>query len=406
MGLLNKFFNRNTPLVSEKRDQSGVPIDNPNMWDTTFMGGHSSPGGTALGLATVLACVRVISESVASLPLELFEKKEGGNSEIAGGNELHYLINQEPSNRYTSFTWREAMQQDATLDGNGYSEILRDKNGTPTEIIYHQAKNITPKLTKGSRVVYEIKLDENKTRIIQPHNMVHVPAMCFNGIVGKSPLTIARETFESALAAQNYGGNLYKNGVRLSGVLQHPTELSDAAYNRLRDSWEKQYHGAHNAGKTAILESGLMFKEISMSPEDAQFIETRGFQNSEIARIFRVPLHLLQILDRATFSNIEQQGIDFVTHTIRPWIKRWEQELNRKLIPVKDRDKLFIRFNLNALMRGDAASRSSYYNTMFNIGALNPNDIRRLESMNTYEGGDKYYTPLNMTDDRNNEADV
>jgi HK97 family phage portal protein len=237
---------------------------------------------------------------------------------------------------------------------------------------------------------------ECKTGTYNAAEILHIVGFSFDGIIGKSPIKACREALGLGLAAQKFGENFFGRGANLSGVLTHPGRLTEDAANRLRGSWSDRFGGIHNSHQTAILEEGVEFKPIGMPLDDAQFIETRRFSVEEVARIFRVPPHLIGDLTRSTYSNIEQQSLEFTKYSLQPYLVNIEQELNKKLLPEKDQSKYYLKFRTAELLRADANSRSDYYRKMFEVGALSPNEIRNMEDMNKIENGDEHFVPLNL----------
>jgi HK97 family phage portal protein len=230
--------------------------------------------------------------------------------------------------------------------------------------------------------------------------MLHIPAMILDPErpIGVSPILQASEVFGGNLALQKFANKFFGSGANLSGILQTDQVLTKDAMERLRDSFVSKYAGIDKSHKIAVLEQGMKYTRIGIEPEAAQFLESRKFSVQEIARWFRVPPHMLADLDRATFSNIEHQSIEFVMHTLRPWLVRWEQELNRKLFTVSSRQKYFIEFNIEGMLRGDAVARADFYNKLWNMGAISQNEIRTKENLPPIPEGNKYYVPLNMVD--------
>jgi HK97 family phage portal protein len=307
------------------------------------------------------------------------------------------MLHDEPNSYQTSQIWREQMQMQAGLWGNCYAEIQRDSI-TKRAIGFYPIPSweCDPELVKANgqiRKIYRIAGE-----VFEDHEILHVPGPGYNGIAGLSPIALHRATVNLSLSADEFGGSFFKNGTRLSGVLEHPGKVTADAASRLRNSWQDVYAGKANAGKVAVLEEGMKFTPLSMPLADAQYIETRRFQLGEVARIYRVPPHMIGDLDRATFSNIEQQNIEFVQHTMLPWVTRWEQEINRKLFFLRPqfKRKFFVKFNLAGLLRGDLKSRYDAYAIGRQWGWLSANDVREAEGMNRVPGGDTYLSPLNM----------
>ena len=233
---------------------------------------------------------------------------------------------------------------------------------------------------------------------LKPSDVLHVPGLGFDGLVGYSPIAMAKNAIGLAIAAEEYGSKFYANGAAPSGVLEHPGILKDPS--KVRDSWNETFGGSGNAHKIAVLEEGMKYTPISINPSEAQFLETRKFQIDEIARIFRVPPHMIGDLERSTFSNIEQQSLEFVKYTLEPWLVRWEQSMTRALISQSDKSKYFIKFNVDGLLRGDYQSRMNGYATARQNGWMSANDIRELENLDRIpaeEGGDLYLINGNMT---------
>lgn len=384
-------------LRSASPNNPSTSLNRPSEWLSSLWGGTPSKTGvrvnseTALSFSAVYACVRVISETIASLPLNVMVRDEEGNRTIAYDHPIQKLLHSEPNKNMSSFQLREMLQARTLLKGNSYGLIIRDNGALPISIepINQEVK---PIVYQGD-LFYQI--GESSTPVLA-RDIIHIPALSYDGIVGKSPIMVAKESIGLGLAAQEFGSSFFGNGANMSGVLEHPNALSDEAAKRVKASWDAAHAGLDKAQTTALLEEGMKYQRISIAPNDAQFIETRKFQVNEIARLYRVPPHMIQDLERATFSNIEAQSIEFVTHTIRPWLVRWEQELNRKIFKESEKGTHFVKFNIDGLLRGDAKSRADYYRTMFNVGALSQNDIRRLENMNAIEDGDKYFVQTNM----------
>ena len=248
---------------------------------------------------------------------------------------------------------------------------------------------------------YQRSTDEaggrNETVILRPPDVLHIPGLGFDGLVGYSPIAMAKNAIGLAIATEEYGSKFFANGAAPSGVLEHPGTIKDP--QRVRESWMSQFGGSQNSGKIAVLEEGLKYTPISISPEQAQFLETRKFQINEIARIFRVPPHMLADLEKSSFSNIEQQSLEFVKYTLDPWVIRWEQSIQRTLLSPGEKKEYFVKFNVEGLLRGDYQSRMSGYATARQNGWMSANDIRELENLDRIpaeEGGDLYLINGNM----------
>lgn len=350
----------------------------------------------ALRLSAVYACVKVLSETMASLPLFIYQRK-GNSKQRAPDHQLYELLHNQPNPEMTSFTWRETMMGHLTLWGNAYCEIEYDEMWKPKALWPLRPDRTWPERDKNTgEIIYRSIMPNGQLAILQSWQVLHIPGFGFDGLIGYSPIRMMMDTIGLAMATQEYGSRFYSNGARPSGILEHPKTLSEGAQGRLRDSFDARYAGLGNMHRTMLLEEGMSYKQIGVPPEEAQFIESRKFSVAEIARIFRVPLHLIGDLAGATFSNIEHQSIEFVTMTITPYCIRFEQEYRRKLLTAKEKIKYFIEHLVEGLMRGDLKSRYDAYAVGRNGGWLSSNDIREKENMNPIEGGDEYYTPVNM----------
>jgi HK97 family phage portal protein len=350
----------------------------------------------AMQTSAVYACVKILAETVASLPLHLCRRDKEGNTQKADSHPLFSCLYALPNAETTSFIFREAMMTSLLLWGNAYAQIKRDKGGHTSELWYLKPNCMTVSRENG-RLKYEYAEDAQTLRFTADE-IFHVRGLSMDGVKGLSPIAQAREAVGLALAAEEYGTRFFGNGARPGGVIEFPGVMKEP--ERLRDSWNKVFQGAQNSHKVAILEQGSKYHAIGIPPEEAQFLETRKFQINEICRIFRVPPHLVGDLEKATFSNIEHQSIEFVEHTVRPWLVRWEQEIWRSLLAESERKTYFARFNVDGLLRGDYATRMQGYSVGRQNGWLSANDIRRLENLNPIakdEGGDLYLVNGNMT---------
>jgi HK97 family phage portal protein len=393
MTLLEKVFN-SFPAKKEKRSSGPTTLKAPSTWLLDILGITADTvvvnNDSAMTHAAVWSCIKVLSETIAALPVHVYKKTDNGR-EISNSHPVDLLISREPSEYQTSFTFRESMQTQLCLNGNAYAYIERNGGNQPIALHYLPFGDVTVKKYKKG-LIYNV----NGVGALTADEVLHIPALTFDGLLGLSPITAARENIELGLSAQKFGNNFFRNGANLNGYISVPEVLDDESYERMKASWDARYSGTGKNSQTAILEAGSRYERIGIPPEDAQFLETRKFQVNEIARIFRVPPHMIGDLEKSTFSNIEHQGIEFVTHTITPWLVRWEQEMNRKLFSRDEKQQYYVKFNTNALLRGDATARANYYRTMWHIGAISQNDIRALEEMNDIEGGGRYFVPLNM----------
>jgi len=375
-------FIKGVDLDTGQQSNSGVDVDEES----------------ALKISTVYACVKVISETIASLPLNLLKELTNGDSEKAKQHPLYTILKDVPNSEMSSFTFREMLMTNLLLWGNAYALIKRNKNGQISELYPLKSKNMVVERDMTTNAIkYTYTNNRGITKTYTPKQIFHIPAFSFDGIIGVSPITYAREAMGLALATEEFGARFFGNGARPGGVLEHPGVLKDP--DKLRDSWNKVYQGTANSHKVAVLEEGMKYHEIGMSPEDSQFLQTRSFQITEICRIFRVPPHMVGDLSRSTFSNIEHQSIDFVVHTIRPWLVRWEQAIVRSLLNEEERTIYYAKFNVDGLMRGDFVTRMNGYAIARQNGWMSANEIRALENMNKIpadQGGDLYLLNGNM----------
>ena len=367
-------------------------------------GGQSNTGvhvneKTALNSTAVFACVRILSETIASLPLPVYKRLEPRGKERANSHPLYKILHDAPNPYMTSFTFRETLQGHLGTWGNAYADIVWGGNGQVKELWPLRPDKMKEMKMVGGRLKYIYILPDKTETVLDYSRVLHVPGLGFDGYVGYSPISKSRDAVGLALATEKYGGNFFKNGARPGGVLRHPNKLSPEAKKGLEGSWAKMHQGLDNAHRVAILEEGMDYTQIGLPPEDAQFIEARKFQLEEIARIYRIPPHMLADLTHATFSNIEHQSIDFVVHTIRPWLVRWEQAIKQRLLNTNDRDGYFAEFLVDGLLRGDSESRNKAYAVGRQWGWLNANDILEMENKNPIgDQGDKYLVPMNMID--------
>ena len=374
-----------------------------------FFMGNSTSGKrvnerSAMQMTAVYSCVRILSEAVAGLPLHLYQYTDKSSKEKAVENPLYFLLHDEPNTEMTSFVFRETLMTHLLLWGNAYSQIIRNGKGEVMGLYPLMPDRMTVNRDEKGRLYYEymVSSDEAKTLKdgtvrLSPYDVLHIPGLGFDGLVGYSPIAMAKNAIGLAIAAEEYGSKFYANGATPSGILEYPGTVKEP--DKVRESWNAGFGGSSNAHKIAVLEEGMKYTPISISPNEAQFLETRKFQINEIARIFRVPPHMVGDLEKSSFSNIEQQSLEFVKYTLEPWLVRWEQAMQRSLIPQDDKSKYFIKFNVDGLLRGDYQSRMQGYTTARQNGWMSANDIRELENLDRIpaeDGGDLYLINGNM----------
>ncbi|MDD5517701.1 MAG: phage portal protein, partial [Bacteroidales bacterium] len=352
---------------------------------------------TAMQTSAVYACVRILAESVAGLPLHVYERTANGSKSTKPSHPLYRLLHDEPNREMTSFVFRETLMSHLLLWGNAYAQIIRDGRGFPIALYPLLPDRMAVDRNESGELVYTYQSDKGQVKL-RRENILHIPGLGFDGLIGYSPIAMAKNAVGLALATEDYGATFFANGANPGGVLEHPGVIKPEQADRLRESWQSQFGGA-NAHKVAVLEEGLKFHQMSIPPEQAQFLETRKFQINEIARIFRVPPHMVGDLEKSSFSNIEQQSLEFVKYTLDPWVVRWEQSLQQALILPSEKATIFIKFNLDGLLRGDYQSRMQGYSTGIQNGFMSVNDVRGLEDMNLLtaeEGGDLHFVNGNM----------
>ena len=373
-----------------------------------FMGtsaaGKSVNERSAMQMTAVYACVRILSESIAGLPLHMYRYEDDGSKTKAVEHPLYHLLHDEPNPEMTSFVFRETLMSHLLLWGNAYAQIIRNGKGDIIALYPLMPNRMKVERDTKGQLYYEYQtMKEDAPTMkgavyqLDPSEVLHVPGLGFDGLVGYSPIAMAKNAIGLAIAAEEYGSKFYANGAAPSGVLEHPNVLKDPA--KVRDSWNAAFGGSSNAHRVAVLEEGMKYTPISISPNEAQFLETRKFQINEIARIFRVPPHMVGDLEKSSFSNIEQQSLEFVKYTLNPWVCRWEQALQRALLDDDEKGKYFFRFNVEGLLRGDYQSRMNGYATARQNGWMSANDIRELENLDRIPaelGGDLYLVNGNM----------
>lgn len=355
----------------------------------------------SMTVSGVYACVRVIAEDIASLPFSLYKRLPRGK-EKATDHPIYYLIHDSPNEDMTAFAFKECMMTNLLLWGNAYAQIIRDRNGRIINLYPLLSSRMCVLKDRNNERIYQYTNDKCETYILRKDQVLHIGGIGYDGITGLSPIAVAREAIGLAKVTEIYGNKFFANGARPGGVLEHPGVIKDP--EKVRKSWESVYKGANNAHKIAVLEEGMKYHDIGIPQKDAQFLETRQFQLNEICRIFRVPPHLVGDLSRSTFSNIEHQSIDYVVHTLRPWLVRLEQAVNLCLLNEYEREEYFAKFNVDALLRGDFATRMQGYAVGRQNGWYSANDIRELEDMNPIpedQGGDIYLVNGNMVTAKN-----
>lgn len=387
------------------------PVDKAADAGYSFLFGRTTSGNpvnerTAMQTTAVYACVRILAEAVASLPLHVYEYQDDGGKKLVHDHPLYYLLHDEPNPEMTSFVFRETLMSHLLIWGNAYAQIIRDGAGRVLGLYpLLPDKMDVQRDDKGNiYYVYSRNSDENPmfkeygNIKLKAEDVLHIPGLGFDGLIGYSPIAMAKNAVGMTLACEEYGASFFANGANPGGVLEHPGVLKDPS--KVRESWNSVYRGVSNAHKIAVLEEGMKYQQIGIPPEEAQFLETRKFQINEIARLYRIPPHMVGDLDKSSFSNIEQQSLEFVKYTLDPWVIRWEQSLQRSLLLPGEKGKYFIKLNVDGLLRGDYQSRMNGYAVGRQNGWFSANDIREMENMNPIpdeEGGNLYLINGAMT---------
>lgn len=390
--------------IFKSRDK---PTNRVNGNAYSFLMGASSSGRrvterTAMQMTAVYSCVRILSETLASLPLHIYESFET-NSRKATKHPLYKLLHDEPNPEMTSFIFRETLMTHLLLWGNAYAQIIRNGKGEVLALYPLMPDRMRVDRDEYGQLYYEYMLSDSDANAkesgavrLSTQDILHIPGLGFDGLVGYSPIAMAKNAIGMAIATEEYGAAFFANGATPSGILTHPGVIKNP--EAMRESWSKGF-GGRNSHKVAILEEGMNYTPISIAPNEAQFLETRKFQLNEIARIFRVPPHMVGDLEKSSFSNIEQQSLEFVKYTLDPWVSRFEQAMTRRLLTDDEKKKYYIKFNVDGLMRGDYQSRMNGYATARQNGWMSANDIRALENLDLIsdeEGGNLYLVNGNM----------
>ena len=373
-----------------------------------FMGGTTSGKAvterSAMQMTAVYSCVRILAEAIAGLPVHLYKYKPDGGKEKAIDHPLYLLLHDEPNPEMSSFVFRETLMTHLLLWGNAYAQVIRNGKNEVVALYPLMPNKMTVDRDEHGQLYYEYQRSNDEaptskgsTVILKPTDVLHIPGLGFDGLVGYSPIAMAKNAIGMAIACEEYGAKFFANGAAPGGVLEHPGTIKDP--QRVRESWQSTFGGSGNSNKIAVLEEGMKYTPIGISPEQAQFLETRKFQINEIARIFRVPPHMVGDLEKSSFSNIEQQSLEFVKYTLDPWVIRWEQSIQRTLLTPEEKKLYYVKFNVEGLLRGDYQSRMNGYAIGRQNGWMSANDIRELENLDRIpaeEGGDLYLINGNM----------
>lgn len=387
-------------VLAASPENPSTNLSNPASWLVDLFGGPTDAGvsvteQSAMRTSAVYSCVTLIAKTIGSLPLKVYRRKGNGESIEVPDTQPYYLLHDEPNPAMTSCVWREYLTANILLGGNAYAAIGRNQANQVIDLFPIPASAVSVQRVNGKNI-YTVRVSSTETETIDQSDMLHIPGLGFDGVQGLSVITwAARQAVGLSLATEQHGAKLFSNGARLGVVLKHPKTLSKEAQTRLKVQFDQQYSGLSNAFKSMVLEEGLDVSNISMTSEDAQFLETRRFQVEDVARFFGVPPHMIGHTDKQTSwgTGVEQTTLGFLIFTIIPWLTRFEQEFNRKLFP---RSPFYAQFKHQGLMRGDSSARAAYYASGHQNGWLTTNEIRKAEDLPPVPGGDQLFVQTNL----------
>ena len=381
--LLERITNVFIPPKTQKRDLSlNTIFPDANVFDTD----------KALTLTAVWCAIRLLAESVSSLPVSVYSKQPNGDKVEDSKSPIYNLVKFKPNYYQNKITFFEFIMLSICTEGNSYVQIVRNNSGTPVQLICLDPSNVSV-VVNNNELFYQI----DGGAVLDSSDVLHFKTITDDGVTGLSPIDQCAKALNWGVSLEEFGSTFFSNGAKPSSILQTDRALSDTALQRLKTSFNNNYGKLKNSNSTIVLEEGLTFKPISISPEQAQFLSSRQFSIEEVARIFNVPPHMLKDLSKSSFNNIEMQSQEFVTYTLMPYITRIEQEMNLKLFRTNELGKTFIEFNVNGLLRGDVKSRTEAYKTAITNGYMSINEVRQKENMNSIEGGEKHFMQMNMT---------
>ncbi len=386
MGLLDRIKNVFVPQDNNAEQRSIT-------YTTPFGTGTNVSPDTALTFTAVWAAIRLLTESVSSLPISVYRVENNGDKTEAVKESLYSLLKYKPNTYQNKITFFEKIMMDLCVNGNSYVYIERNRLARVTGLYCMNYEDMTI-IQKDNQLFYE---NGETGQVYDSNDVLHFTGLTTDGIEGLSPITQCKKAIGWGMAIEEYGNTFFKNGAKLSGVLSTDRSLSETAIDRLRQSFNNTYSQLSGSNQTAILEEGLTFKPVGISPDQAQFLASRTFSIEEIARIWNIPPHMLGDLSKSSFNNIEMQSQEFVTYTLLPYLTRIENEMNLKLFRTSDVGKLFVKFNVGGLLRGNIKDRSEFYTKMINTGVMSINEVRALEDLNKIEDGDKHFMQMNMT---------
>ena len=386
MGLIDNIRTLFTGNSSKKIDKRGISLN------TIFPDADVFDSDKALTLTSVWNAIRLLSESVSSLPITVYRKENNGDKVEDVNNRIYNLIKFKPNNFQNKITFFEYVMYSVLTDGNSYVQIVRDNSANPVQLIPLNPDYVNI-FIKDNELFYQM----DGGSVLDSADVLHIKLITDDGIEGLSPIDQCAKAINWSLSMEEFGSTFFKNGAKPSSVLSTDRALSETAIERLKNSFNSSYAKLKSSNSTIILEEGLSFKPISISPEQAQFLASRQFGIEEIARIFNIPPHMLKDLSKSSFNNIEMQSQEYVTYTLMPYLTRIEQEMNLKLFRTNELGKTFVEFNVNGLLRGDVKTRNEAYKTAIQNGYMSINEVRQKENLNSIEGGDQHFIQMNMT---------
>lgn len=379
----------NLLFSSEQRSMENPATPLSELDSDSFLGsGIGFSEQSAMQLSAVYSCIAVLGRSLGQLPLHVLRKDAGGKVQRATDHPLYYLLHDEPNQFQTSYDWRETAMVHVNGWGDSFSHVNRNRKGEVISLDFLGPREAYLEKSTTGRYIYRVNNDDLTTRAVQMPDMLHFKAIGSGAKMGTSPIRQCREAFALGLESQNYGNRFFAGGGRPTAVVGVKGALTKDSWERVKTAWKKaQATLKKDDNNTLLLPTELEYKALTIAPEDAQFLETRKFSRSEVAGIYNVPAHMINDLDKATFSNISEQAIQFVRHTMIPWVVKFEQEMNRKLFTDAERRAgYYVKFNLNGLLRGTAKERAEFYNIATRGGWMNRNEVRDLEEMNQVDG--------------------
>tara|TARA_R100001369_G_scaffold81040_2_gene111741 strand:+ start:762 stop:1964 length:1203 start_codon:yes stop_codon:yes gene_type:complete len=370
-----------------------VKTENRNLnFNSSFPSINTITNAKALTLTAVWSAIRLLSESVSTLPISVYTRESNGDKLEDTNSPIYKLLKFKPNFYQDKVSFLEYVMLSILTDGNSYVQIVRNNSGTPIQLLPINPTEVTV-VTNNNELFYQV----DSGSVLDSSDVLHIKTLTDDGITGISPVQQCAKSLKWSEHLEDFANTFFSNGAKPSSILQTEKALSDSALQRLKTSFNNNYSHLKNSNSTIILEEGLTFKPISLSPDQAQFLASREFSIAEVSRIFRVQPHLLMDLTKSSFNNIEMQSQEFLTYTLMPYINRIETQMNLKLFRTNELGNTYVEFNVNGLLRGDAKTRNEAYKTAITNGYMSINEVRRKENLNSIEGGDKHFMQMNMT---------